>query len=130
MFSDNEQMADKKPERPTDPYEPIDEDWQKKVRAELKRRGWTQKRLADEIGCSQGGVSGMLKKGQPTSRLVRATCAVLNVPKPSMASLHQQELLKMIAVIRREIPSTWDDIEDQIRREAADLEAARKKRGE
>lgn len=50
-------------DHPTGPLETVDESWKDDVRAELRRRGWDQKDLADKVDVSPATITNLFKPG-------------------------------------------------------------------
>lgn len=59
-------------------------EWRDSVRAELRRRKWTQEHLAELAGCSPSNISQMLNPRQATSVWVDPVARVLGLPPPEM----------------------------------------------
>jgi transcriptional regulator with XRE-family HTH domain len=57
-------------------------EWKERVRAELDKRGVSQRDMAKAIGASPAGVSQALGETQHASKFVRAICAYLEIPEP------------------------------------------------
>lgn len=100
----------KKQSRPKWVTKKLTLDWQRRVIDELKDRKWQRQELARRIGASPGGVTGMLKPGARSSRLVEPTCDLLGIPAPDfeddMELLVQQTLRRLKKHARPE----YDDI--------------------
>lgn len=50
--------------QPSGPGDRINDEWKRAVKAELERRGWTQEHLAELVGTTSGGISGVLKTSE------------------------------------------------------------------
>jgi ribosome-binding protein aMBF1 (putative translation factor) len=56
---------------PTGPLDTVDESWKDDVRAEMRRRGWDQKDLAEKIPASPASITNMFKPGPRQTRFKR-----------------------------------------------------------
>lgn len=67
---------------------PLPRWWKLLARAEYKRQGWTQQRLAARVGCSQSNVNQALalsdKQSSKTSEYASAISRVLGIPEPAV----------------------------------------------
>ena len=50
-------------DHPSGPLETVDESWKDDVRAELRRRGWDQKDLAEKIPVAPASITNLFKPG-------------------------------------------------------------------
>lgn len=92
------------------------------VIAELKVLGWTRMRFADELNVSKGSITGLLKEGAKTSRLVVPICDLLGLPMPNYEDAREQELFTLLREIREADPQVFDRIEATIRRTKNNLD--------
>lgn len=56
---------------PTGPLDTVDDSWKSDVRAEMKKRGWTQRDLAEKIPVSPASITNMFKPGPRQIRFKR-----------------------------------------------------------
>lgn len=62
----------------------VDDQWREQVDAELARRGWTRKALAEKVGCHPSTINALLQRGVPAlSRSAGPISEALDIPPPS-----------------------------------------------
>jgi transcriptional regulator with XRE-family HTH domain len=91
---------------------------------ELDARGWTQRRLAQELRCSEGAITGMLADGAKTSRLVDATSEILGLALPEYNDDLDRQHHEMLKALRQLDRDAYDD---EIQRVQRRIEAAKKR---
>lgn len=115
-------MVAKKQKRPKWVTRRLTLPWQKRVIAALKELGWTRKRFATELGCTPGAVTGLLKPGQPSSRLVEPACELLQIPEPEYEDDLDDQMGKALRRLKRHARADYDDIVSLTMKKAAKLD--------
>lgn len=95
--------------------------WQKRVIDELRDRGWQRQELARRLGCTPGGVTGLLKPGALSSRLVEPTCELLEIPGPEFDDDIDYLTSKALLRLKKHARRDFDDIVARAMRAAAKL---------
>lgn len=78
---------------PTGGAHRVDAAYKAKVVSRLKEKGWTQKRLAEEIGCDPSAITVLLKPATVQSRLVPAINDALGLGEPAPTLAPEQDEL-------------------------------------
>jgi hypothetical protein len=89
--------------RPNGPSWPVDDDWKKRVRADMEKAGISSDtELARRIGCSPSALTVLWRRGTKTSRLVPLIHRELGWPPPSTVTAPDE--------ILRRINSRWSSL--------------------
>lgn len=89
-------MTDKpRQPRPRGTWWPVDEDWKRDTKADMKKAGVSQSELARRIGCNRGGVSVLFRPATRMSRLVGPIHEVLGRPPPAPLSAFNEDLHRL-----------------------------------
>lgn len=80
---------------PTGASHPVDAEWRAKVEEALEKKGWTRKRLAEEIGCDPSAITVVMRPSTVQSRLRVMIDATLGIEDPALGEL-DAELLRAI----------------------------------
>jgi hypothetical protein len=111
--------------RPTAAHRPVTPAWQASVDAELVRRDWTRKRLAEAIRASPSAITVLMRPETMSSRLVDAVCEALAIPSPDFIDSRDAEVIADLRALRTADPDSFNVEAARIR---ADLERARSRK--
>lgn len=106
--------------RPKWPHRKVTKAWQERVERELEFRDMSRSDLAKLVGVTPAGITGLLKNGTASSRLVDRVCEVLGVPGPEFRSDREFAFLSDIRAIEDNDPEEYELIRSRVRRIAAD----------
>jgi hypothetical protein len=102
--------------RPTWPYRPVTLTWQQQVVEELSERKMTRRALAKKIRCSPGAITGALKAGQRTSRLVIPISEALGIPTSEFEDEIDRDAVGGLRRLRHLDRDYYDEVVARIRR--------------
>lgn len=80
---------------PTGASLPVDDAWRARVEAGIKAKGWSRKRLAEEVGCDPSAITVVMRPTTVQSRLRTAIEDALELESDVLGEL-DAELLKAI----------------------------------
>ncbi len=98
-------------------FRPITANWQDRVKAELVALGWTQDEFSKRLKCSPGAVTGLLKPGARTSRLVDRASKLLQIAPPEFADDIEEQHFADLRRLRAVKRAAYDDIMQRVARE-------------
>jgi ribosome-binding protein aMBF1 (putative translation factor) len=86
---------------PTGPLETVDESWKDDLRAEMRRRGWTQKDLAEKIPAAPASITNLFKAGP---RQIRFKHRIEELCGWSQKTPREKELIEQISRRAAQLP--------------------------
>jgi hypothetical protein len=83
---------------PTGASHPVDADWRARVEQALEKKGWTRKRLAEEIGCDPSAITVVMRPTTVQSRLRVSIDEALDLEGAVLGQL-DSELLRALRAL-------------------------------